>query len=197
MTSESLKKRLGFGIATLSRDRGSARLFSDVATWDARDRTSSHQWQARALERLGLGIATLRAIERARLFSDVATLACSGPSAFSPIASARVLERLGLGIATLRVMELCDIIQQRSHVGMLGTECLLTNGKRALVERFGLGIATLRPIDRCADCSATWPRWDARDRAPSHQWQANALEAARPLDSGLAPDRSMRRCSAT
>ena len=65
---------------------------------------------------------------------------CSGPSAFSRIASARSMERPRGGEIALGLQQDCEVVEAGRGVGMLGAERLLADRQRALEERPGARI---------------------------------------------------------
>ena len=105
---------------------------------------------------------------------------CSGPSAFSRMASARSQERLGLGVGAGGLVQHGQIVERGGGVGMLGAERLLANGERALVERLGLRVGTGALVQPSEIVERAWRCRDARGRAPSHVSRARAGRAARP-----------------
>ena len=74
---------------------------------------------------------------------------CSGPSAFSLIASARSQERFGFGVVAHCLVKLRQVVEAGSGVGMLRAERFLPNRQGALQERFGFGVVTHRIVKHC------------------------------------------------
>jgi hypothetical protein len=99
------------------------------------------------VERLRVGVATLRLVELPKLISDCATSGWSRPSAFAD-RQRSLVERPGVGVATLAVVEISRVVERERDPGMVGTEHFLADRQRSLVGRFGVSVATLVLVER-------------------------------------------------